>query len=215
VWAGCRPLRSLPIWEPAANRRFVVVAPHPDEEILGAGGTLSVLAASGALVDLVAVTDGENSHPGREDELRRRRPVESAQAAETLGLSLSSIRRLGHPDGQVDEDLLAAQLSVAFRPDDVVLAPWAHDGHPDHDRAGRAARTACAALGRPPPVSYLVWAWHWASAADIPWSGAVRVRFPASVAAAKRRAARCFTTQVADPDPILPPHVLARLTRDF
>jgi hypothetical protein len=82
-WQSCRQLHRIPPWTvstPPTNR-CVVVAPHPDDEVLGAGGATSLLAASGIDIVLVAVTDGENSHPDRQAELRHRRPLESAASA--------------------------------------------------------------------------------------------------------------------------------------
>ena len=48
----------------AGVRSAVIVAAHPDDEVLGAGGLISMLAASCARLRLVAVTDGERSHRG-------------------------------------------------------------------------------------------------------------------------------------------------------
>jgi LmbE family N-acetylglucosaminyl deacetylase len=57
----------------------------------------------------------------------------------------------------VNRILLALELVIRRVPS----APWRHDGHPDHDAAGRAATIASAAAGAP-LLQYLVWAWHWA-----------------------------------------------------
>jgi LmbE family N-acetylglucosaminyl deacetylase len=192
----------------------VIVAPHPDDEILGAGGTLARLAASGTEIVLVAVTDGEASHRGRRNELGRRRPLESAAAAQRIGISPIEIHRLGHKDGGIDEDRLFVELARLVRLGDLVLAPWWRDGHPDHDLVG----TAASAVGRSKKavsLAYLVWAWHWATPRDLPWAGACRVELGSPLAARKRSAVVCFTTQIAGPSPILPAYVLRRLTRSF
>jgi LmbE family N-acetylglucosaminyl deacetylase len=93
-------------------------------------------------------------------------------------------------------------------PDDVVLAPWPGDGHPDHDACGAAVADL---PGR--HWSYLVWAWHWAAPDELPWDRAFRNPLPADVVAAKRAAVEAFTSQLVGPAPILPPAVLARLLR--
>lgn len=217
AWEACEDLRRLPIWTPglAVSGRVVVVAPHPDDEILGAGGTLALLAAAGSEIVLVAVTDGEASHPGRRQELRSRRPGESAAAARILGTKPIETHRLGHADGGIDEDRLLVELAELVRPDDLLLAPWWRDGHPDHDLVGKASL----AVGRrrnADMLAYLVWTWQWATPqGDVPWADACRVELGAQIAARKRTAVRCFTTQIAGPDPVLAPYVLRRLTRSF
>ena len=43
--------------------RFLLLAAHPDDETLGAGGLLARLARDGVRCDVVVLTDGEGSHP--------------------------------------------------------------------------------------------------------------------------------------------------------
>jgi LmbE family N-acetylglucosaminyl deacetylase len=217
VWQACEELRRVAPWTPAAPswRRAVVVAPHPDDEILGVGGTMALLAAAGAEIHLVAVTDGEASHPGRQDELRLRRRRESADAAQRLGVSPSRTHRLGHPDGGIDQDRLSTELLGLIQPGDLLLAPWWRDGHPDHDQVGSAARDAAHQQGAD-LLAYLVWTWHWAvPGADVPWSRACRVELGPEIARRKRSAAQAFISQINGPDPVLPSNVLVRLTRSF
>lgn len=217
TWADFERLRDLVPWIPQTppSGRAVVVAPHPDDEVLGAGGTQALLAAAGSSVLLISVTDGERSHPGREEELRSRRPCESAQAAAALGAPPDQTLRLGHPDGGVDEARLTAELETLLQPGDLVLAPWRRDGHPDHDRVGRASLTAGQAAGAD-VLAYLVWMWHWASpSSDIPWDGGRVVRLGPEVSARKRRAVACFHTQISGDEPILRPPLLRHWTRTF
>jgi GlcNAc-PI de-N-acetylase len=67
AWAGWSMLEALPDAGLADVASAVIVAAHPDDEILGAGGLISILSASGARLRLVAVTDGEGSHRGLAD----------------------------------------------------------------------------------------------------------------------------------------------------
>ncbi len=213
AWRACGRFSRLPPLEPRLPAgRVVVVSPHPDDEVLGVGGTLAALAECGASFRLVAVTDGEASHPRRSAEMRRARPLETASALEVLGLRPLETVRLGLPDGGVTDVEVRSALHTLVGPGDLVLAPWSRDGHPDHDACGRAAeeaarQTGCGWYG------YLVWAWHWATPAEIPWERALRVDLSPQTAERKRRATRCFVTQLSGPAPILPPTVLRRLTR--
>jgi len=222
------PLRLTP--PPAV---VVAVAPHPDDEVLGIGGLLSLLARGGALVHLIAVTDGEASHPGSPtvtpSQMAHRRIAESAAALDTLGLGTATVERLGLPDGGVREiearlaavtaAVVGALAGLAHLGPAWCLAPWAGDGHPDHDAAGAAAADGASGTAR--LLSYPVWMWHWARPKDlrVPWANARRIVLPEEVHGAKLRAVEQFRSQIQplseDPadNPVLPPGVLARLTR--
>ena len=202
-------------------RRVVVVAAHPDDEVLGIGGFLHRLARQAIRPLLVWATDGEGSHPGSTAldpaQLRATRRAESSAALAALGLTYDRLL-LGRPDaGLVDDvDGLAADLADVVNPEDLVLAPWRHDGHPDHDACGEAASRTGARL-----VEYPIWAWHWAGPDDgrVPWSQARRVPLAEDTRVAKSRAVQAFASQLwpLGPKPedraVLSPSVVARFTR--
>ena len=63
----------------------LVIAPHPDDESLGCGGLLSMLAAAGRSLHIVFVTDGGASHPHSRTWSRSRLALQREQeAAEAL-----------------------------------------------------------------------------------------------------------------------------------
>jgi LmbE family N-acetylglucosaminyl deacetylase len=191
------------------------VAPHPDDEILGVGGVTTLLAADGTETVLVAVTDGEASHPERSEELRVSRPLESAAAAKALGTTASHTHRLRHPDGAVDQVLLIGDLLEVIGPGDLVLTSWWHDGHPDHDRVGRATLAAGRLRGAE-TLGYPVWAWHWASPEKgLPWKRAHRVDLGVEITRRKASAVQCFATQITGTEPVLSSNALRRWTRPF
>ncbi len=229
AWAGWLPEQGWPAWMPdPAWRRVAVCAAHPDDEVLGVGGTLALLAGAGVQVQLVAVTDGDASHPGSTvlspAQLARARVGESGRALAALGAPGTVTTRLGLPDGGLAEreEELTVTLGAALAGADAVLTTWTGDGHPDHEALGRATLAAAGRLGLP-SWQYPVWTWHWARPGDprVPWDTAHRVALPPSVRAAKRAAVACFATQVTalGPDPadavVLPPEFLAHhLDRD-
>ncbi|MYS00504.1 MULTISPECIES: PIG-L family deacetylase, partial [unclassified Streptomyces] len=63
VWETWPGWESLPEFTLPPPGRVVVVAAHPDDEVLGLGGTIARLAAAGHGLTVVSVTDGEGSHP--------------------------------------------------------------------------------------------------------------------------------------------------------
>lgn len=238
TWRAGDLLDSLPRFEPGEPGRVVVVAPHPDDAVLGVGGLLQQLDRAGWVVDMVAVTDGEASHPRSTrispDDLVTRRSQERDTAFDRLGVRPVRVSRLGLPDGAVFQQeeylrqALEERLDTAGRggqprgPATLCLVPWCHDGHPDHDAVGRAGAAACADRATV-LVEYLVWAWHWAtpSSGDIGWESARRVELSRRELARKRWATRAFVTQVTALSPDagdtapLPAAVLARFRRPF
>jgi LmbE family N-acetylglucosaminyl deacetylase len=217
AWAGLAQLAAADItsWSSA-----LIVAAHPDDEVLGAGGTMSALATAGTRLRLVAVTDGEASHPGITDpsSLARYRVAESAEALRVLGAQQAEVIRLRLPDTGLAarEDEITARLRDLMAGFEVCLAPWSRDVHADHEAVGRAARRASDRT-----LSYPVWMWHWAVPGDprVPWHRALRVNLPAAVAARKRAAIACFTSQLecrgGALGPVLSPGTVAHFTRDL
>ena len=201
------------------GRRLVLIAPHPDDEILMAGGLLAGFHGREEDLVLISATDGEGSHPGSrhwtEHRLRRQRPLESRHALQQLDLDLNRLdwRRLHLKDGALprDEAFLVNHLSQLLKPDDLLMATWRNDGHCDHEAVGRAA--AQSALARKVQlVEGPVWAWHWAQPDDprLPWPRAHRVQLDEARLARKRKALAAHASQL-EPDDGQPPVLPAAL----
>ena len=159
-----------------ASGRLVVVAPHPDDEVLTCGGLLQLHASRGGDCRIVIVTDGEASHGPASVETRealgRLRRNESDAGIARLGLAGDVAVRLGLPDGGLHaaQGALAAALAPLVRAGDCIVSTWHLDGHPDHETVGEVAQRVAATVG----ASYAsapVWMWHWAERGDprIPW----------------------------------------------
>jgi len=115
----------------------LVVAPHPDDETVGAGGTSALHVAAGDDVTVAVVTDGSASRAGGipQSEMARRRREEVETAAAVLG-----IRRLvwlGLPEGRWEETDAARALRPLVDAAAVVYAPSCVDYHPEHVAVAR------------------------------------------------------------------------------
>lgn len=126
--AGPRPES----WRPGGS--VLIVAPHPDDETLGAGGAAALHVRHGDHVTVVVVTDGRSARgAGLDPEtlvLRRADEVEAAGA--TLGVQ--EMRQLGLPEGAWQESRLREALAPLIARADVVYGPSCVDFHPDHLR---------------------------------------------------------------------------------
>jgi LmbE family N-acetylglucosaminyl deacetylase len=203
--------------------RALVVAPHPDDETLGAGGLLATLLERGWEVLVVAVTDGEAAYgsSGRDHpELAARRRDEQAAALRALaGGNRVAVHRLGLDDGGVSRRTgpLADAVRCHGAGADLCIAPLAWDGHPDHDACGEVALAAARDVDVP-LVQYPIWAWHWGTPSELPLDRFRRVVLSAGARARKQAAMACFVSQQTPPPgcpTILPPHVMARFERPF
>jgi bacillithiol biosynthesis deacetylase BshB1 len=118
---------------------YLVVAPHPDDAELGAGGAILLLKAQGARVGVLDLTDGEPTPYGSPE--TRKRETEAATAV--LGLDWRG--NLGLPNRSLVADLESrARLAGALRQlrPRVLLAPYWDDAHPDHVAASALVDSA-------------------------------------------------------------------------
>jgi LmbE family N-acetylglucosaminyl deacetylase len=136
---------------PPSVRRALVVVPHPDDEAIGAGGLIALLAARGTDVTALLVTDGEATIGTRRSpaETGRRRRAEFVRSVEVLGARVQGTLAL--PDGDVaaHRDRLITQVHAALsavRPD-LVLAPWPLEAHADHRAVAEATAEALLLAG--------------------------------------------------------------------
>lgn len=230
-WQAWEGLEALPCAMAAdlvpENASVFVVAPHPDDELLGAGGLMALLKKAGREVHVVLVTDGSGSHHGSSiwsaQRLAAVRPHESREALDALGLHDVHIWQVAIPDGSVadQERQLAEVLTWRIRPADVIVTTWRLDGHPDHEATARACSRCIASL-EATLLEMPVWGWHWMSPGEaaFPWERACRVALPPDILQRKRRAAEAFVSQTR-PDPsipqdaVLPSWALERLLRPY
>jgi LmbE family N-acetylglucosaminyl deacetylase len=192
--------------------RVVVVAAHPDDETLAAGGLLQALDGP---VSLVVATGGEAAYPGVPG-LAATRRVELYAAWSELGHPAESVTWLGLPDSALaaHEDALVEALRPLLADADACLAPWPADPHPDHAAAGRAARRAAAAHTH--CFGYPIWLtpWNRPGAVEVPWGTALVHRLDDRARAAKAAAVGRFVSQTTADEPILPPDVLAHFATE-
>jgi LmbE family N-acetylglucosaminyl deacetylase len=128
------------------------VAAHPDDEVLGVGGTIARHAAEGDRVDIVICAEGLTSRaPAAADALEELRNC-ARRAAGVLGAR--EPRFLGFPDNRMDsltrlDVVKRVEEAVADFEPDVVYTHCPADRNIDHGVVFDAVATAC----RPLPAS--------------------------------------------------------------
>jgi N-acetylglucosamine malate deacetylase 1 len=118
---------------------WLVLAPHPDDAEIGAGGTLARLARQGEAVGILELTKGEGGTQG-EPEIRE---AECVAAAKILGLAWRG--QLGLPDGglmETPEQSRALAIALRYVRPRVLVVPHHKDRHPDHFGAYHLAKRA-------------------------------------------------------------------------
>jgi LmbE family N-acetylglucosaminyl deacetylase len=129
--------------------RILVIAAHPDDEVLGMGGTIALHSDRGDTVRIVCVTDGSSTQYPGDAETRARKEGEACRAASELGVS--DYVHLDLPDMKLD--------TLAHVEINAVIEEQLHDFgpqvvyavHPDVNRDHRALFDSVAVATRPTP----------------------------------------------------------------
>lgn len=168
VLSSLRERLSVEAIEPALLAApALVFAPHPDDEVLGCGGTIALKADAGASIKVVVMTGGHTSHARFVDKptLVHMRQCEAEGAAEQLGLSASDYCFLGFDDQALGASAAEAIMRVLEllrrHSPQQVFVPHRFDGLADHVATFEIVRRALQECGaRVMLYEYPVWLWH-------------------------------------------------------
>ena len=151
--------------------RVLVLAAHPDDEVLGMGGTIAVHAEAGASMRIVVVTDGSSTQYPDDAEIRFRKEQEAVRAAAELGVE--DYVHLDLPDMRLDT-LPHVEVNAVvegqvrdFRPD-LVYTP-----HPDVNRDHRVLFDSVAVATRPTPEQVVRRVLTYAPTSSTEWTPAL------------------------------------------
>lgn len=143
------------------RRALIILAPHPDDDVLGCGRLIVAARAAGVRIVVVALTDGQASHPGSRRwppaALGRLRRGEMRRGLARLGAGRVPLHFLGGQDGALAETAAPLRLRRLLHAigTGAVAVTSPRDHHPDHQAAWALAH---AVAGRRWPVlGYAVW----------------------------------------------------------
>lgn len=123
---------------PLLKDKILIFAPHPDDEVLSAGGFIALAKINKALVKIIIVTDGNKRN------LKKKRYKETLKAVEILGIKNKEVVFLNYPDGKLKDyrqnlSKSISQLVVRFKPT-IIISPYPFDTHSDHKVLSLAVR---------------------------------------------------------------------------
>ena len=138
-----------------AMNQILVVAAHPDDEVLGCGGTIARHANSGDQVQVLIVAEGSTSRLQERDRAQVRDELSAlAEAAQTAGsiLGAAGVELLDLPDNRLDsldrlDPIKRMGNYIERHQPECVYVHHAGDVNVDHRRLHEAVVTAC----RPTP----------------------------------------------------------------
>jgi LmbE family N-acetylglucosaminyl deacetylase len=122
-----RTLEPLEMSSPR-GKRITVIAPHPDDEMLGAGGTLLHALRDGANVRCLYVTSG---NPPADVE------AETAEVANRVGYRTEFLRFPVHAIPLTDASISRLGEAIAAEPVESLFVPILLDDHEDHRRTNQ------------------------------------------------------------------------------
>lgn len=139
----------------STNQNVLVVAAHPDDEVLGCGGAISHHADAGDQVQVLIVAEGATSRQQLRDRSQATPELMGlAQAAQRAGaiLGAQGVELLDLPDNRLDSidrlDLIKhIEQRISRHQPQTVYVHHAGDVNVDHRRLHEAVVTAC----RPTP----------------------------------------------------------------
>jgi N-acetylglucosamine malate deacetylase 1 len=124
--------------------RVLIIAPHPDDEILGVGGTIARLVQEGADVTVATVTLAAPPHfpesyvrTGREE---ARKAHDMLGVTRSIYLDLPAVELDTYPHHKINEALIDVLRSLI---PDRVFIPFGTDLHLDHQRIFESSLVAC------------------------------------------------------------------------
>lgn len=204
-----RSSTKLDIAELADFKHVMVVAPHPDDESLGCGGTIAALAETGHIVTVIFVCNGNGSHPNSlefpPDAVSELRKCEALAAVAALGIAAENVIFLDRADGTAplptdpdfDEVVQLFRQAASTRKIDLGLIPWRRDSSRDHQAVWHIAWTSFAKEGNKTRIlEYPVWVYE--NNSDAPAEDEMKIlRLPIERWISRKRSAiRCHRSQL-------------------
>jgi LmbE family N-acetylglucosaminyl deacetylase len=116
-WLGC-----------IKGNRVLIIAPHPDDEVIGCGGSILKYLSEGIKVTIIVVTNGEYGSTSPHEVDRQAECIAAWSNYKDL-----EIRFMGKVDSHIDSTIVKDFIDIVndIQPD-IIYVPWLMDRHIDH-----------------------------------------------------------------------------------
>ena len=161
--------------QPDILENVLIVAPHPDDEVIGCGGLIARLLEKGNPPHIIVMTGGEGSHDNgvdKESIVKARRGL-TRKAISILGVPMCNLHELDFKDGGIypesEQMTLLKELICSINPDTVFVPHWG-EGWPDHVRTAEIVKSL---VSKSTEVwEYCVWMWYYNVWRGLDWKNA-------------------------------------------
>ena len=116
--------------EVPGGKRILVIAPHPDDEMIGPGGTIIGAIEAGSKVHVVYLTSGSKQPDGAQT-----REAEALAAAGKVGYTTEFLRLADLSDGATSTALTALANAITTFDPELLFVTFFADDHIEHQRA--------------------------------------------------------------------------------
>lgn len=183
-------------------KKAIIVAPHPDDEVIGCGGLISRLVAEGNAPHIIVMTGGEGSHRGCCNvsgvEIKSARRMLTRDALSILGVPIENIHELNYPDGGISSEHPQTEklkmLIDEIKPDSVFVPHWG-EGWPDHVKTAEIVKSIVP--DGTTIYEYCVWMWYYNVWRGLDWKNAAALRMTPEEHILKLRAMDAYTKPLA------------------
>ena len=109
-------------------KSVLVIAPHPDDELIGCGGTMMKYLQEGTTITLLIVTDGQYGDFSKGNVNRKKECIDVWGKYENLELIF-----LNHMDSNITNELIDIYKElIAEKKQEIIYIPWIIDRHIDN-----------------------------------------------------------------------------------
>lgn len=191
----CKP--SLPL-----SDKIVVIAPHPDDEVMGCAGLIQALVERGTPPHVIILTGGEGSHRPcckiSEDRIITERRHFALSTAALLGIPKSNIHFLAYPDEHIafecSETKVLKELIEKLSPEAILVPHWG-EVMPDHIQTAEIIKNLM--INKNVSIyEYCVWMWYF-NVWNLDYKNSYIVRMNKTMHERKLRAIEQYITPLA------------------